>query len=1014
LRTRILILVIAFWLPFYALSQQYSAIRYDIANGLPTELLKAVIEDQHGFIWVASDAGMARFDGSTFISYVDALPSQYVKQFCMTKDNRLFVVSDMGMTEIISRPDTVRFLKFLEGSIRPEDNKVNYPKDLYVDKNNEIWVSEPVSLLRISGNTSKRYFFPQEHASSSFFRSFCVTEDHIGRLWATSYSGGLFLYHPEKDKFVEIKLPEKVSEISCISPTKNKLLIGAKEGLYEFGIESDEFVINFKKLSNINNISDIIEIDENTYFLGSFSDNLHICRITEWGWEEEPFMGLQRVKHIYKSKTGEIWVSTDAGLLLLQPNFFQKVTFQTSNTYHYTESVGGSGETMYAIIKNSIFKLEKKKGKYMANEMYFDPNAYFLSLSCKEEGKFWVTSRSELILFENDKVSKVYSFAENDNQYLFYVYEDNRKNIWFRQEGLPGLFQLSNAGKIKRYDAVKGLPVRTEVIKSSFKTGNIYVGGIDSLNYLFQYDLKSDSFINISKPLPFKVKTGFIIKDLCVDDRERIWLATTEGLLCYDNGNVQRINLGKEHTTLPSRAISVSSFGKIWFANTHGLLMYSPEDEQYIVFDENTGLPSKTVSRNGVFIKYPYQKWVATSKGLAYMDVPMREFPETPKPLFTNVLVNGNSQMIEDSLFILPHDAYLSVSYVCLSFPGNEVEYQTRMFGIDSQWIEPTTKHDIVFPRLQNGDYTLEIRAKKKGGYRWSKPSRLHFKVQKPWFMHSWAFLLFACGGGFLWWGVVTVNSWRVRKAQEHLSQLVAQRTQELQQTNQELTQTNKELDMFVYSTSHDLRAPLTSLMGLINITRLEKDEMMRKTLLEMMEKSVQNLDKFIGDILDYSRNSRLQIIPEEIDFEKLIKEILNTLKFAQGSENIERILDIEQDEISFKSDKTRLKIILNNLISNAIRYSDLDKEKPYIKVIIRTFLDRAIIKIEDNGIGIAKEYQSRVFEMFYRATERNTGSGLGLYIVRETAKALSSEITLQSELGKGTTFTLILPNLKS
>ncbi|MCS6832988.1 MAG: hypothetical protein NZ521_05405, partial [Flammeovirgaceae bacterium] len=689
--------------PWLLFSQQYTAIRYDISNGLPTELLKSVISDRYGFIWVASDAGVARFNGTEFFSYSDALPSQYAKGFCKTKDHRLFVASDMGITEIVSEPDTVYFRKFLEGRIFPEPEKVNYPKAIYEDSHAYLWISEPTSLLRVSANQRKRYFFPPDYSSSSFFRSFCVLEDSTQRLWVTSYGGFFFMYDASKDAFVSISIPEKISNIACLYPMgQRSMLVGCKEGVYEVEIDEQLRCTVFRKISSLLNVSHINQVKANTFFVGSFSENLGILIRTDWGWEEDSLPGVQRIKHVFVSEEGEAWLATDIGLYFVQENFFQKITYETSHAYyHYTETVKGEGKSVYAIIKSSIFKIREKQGRFYAKEIHYDESAYFLSLSCRKDGKFWVSSRDKLFYFENDKFVKQYDFSHNNQQYIFYIYEDHRENIWFRQEGMSGLFQITKNGLTKRYDARRGFPVKSEVIRGSFKSGELYAGGSDSLHYLFRYDVKADSFINISVPLPFSVKSSFSIKDLCVDDQERIWLASTEGLLCYDNGTIRRIFLGKDHTTLPSRAVEVSNYGKIWFANTHGLIMYDPKNEQYAFFDDSHGLPSKTISRNGIFIKPPHQQWIATSRGLAYRDEPMHDFPKTKKPIVTNLMVNGKPQPIKDSLFVVPHDAYVVIQYVSLSFPGNEIEYQTKVEGLTADWTS-TTKKEIVFPRLSH------------------------------------------------------------------------------------------------------------------------------------------------------------------------------------------------------------------------------------------------------------------------------------------------------------------------
>ncbi len=236
-----------------------------------------------------------------------------------------------------------------------------------------------------------------------------------------------------------------------------------------------------------------------------------------------------------------------------------------------------------------------------------------------------------------------------------------------------------------------------------------------------------------------------------------------------------------------------------------------------------------------------------------------------------------------------------------------------------------------------------------------------------------------------------------------------------LESQNQQLVKTNKELDRFVYSASHDLRAPLTSVLGLVDLisydTNPENTEQIKR--LNMMKKSVVKLDNFIEDILNYSKNSRLDIHKDSVEFDKLIKEISQSHQFMMGADSMKLILDINQ-ESEFVSDYQRLKVVLNNIISNAVKYKDINKKESLLKISVHCDSDFANIEIEDNGIGIKKEDLDKVFDMFYRATKLSTGSGLGLYIVKETIDKMEGEIEIISTENMGTTFKLKFPNLLS
>ncbi len=231
----------------------------------------------------------------------------------------------------------------------------------------------------------------------------------------------------------------------------------------------------------------------------------------------------------------------------------------------------------------------------------------------------------------------------------------------------------------------------------------------------------------------------------------------------------------------------------------------------------------------------------------------------------------------------------------------------------------------------------------------------------------------------------------------------------QLVENNSLLVKTNAELDRFVYSTSHDLRAPLTSVMGLISIAERSENIVEVKKYMNMMRDRMHSLDKFIKDITDYSRNNRLEIMREKVCLADLANEVWESLKYAPEAENIQFVIDIPAG-LEIESDKTRLRVVISNLIANAVRYHDERKLNQFIRLGFQTNGGVFSIQVEDNGQGIAPEYHTKIFDMFYRANEESKGSGLGLYIVKEALAKLSGSIQLESSLGVGSTFIVRLP----
>ena len=223
------------------------------------------------------------------------------------------------------------------------------------------------------------------------------------------------------------------------------------------------------------------------------------------------------------------------------------------------------------------------------------------------------------------------------------------------------------------------------------------------------------------------------------------------------------------------------------------------------------------------------------------------------------------------------------------------------------------------------------------------------------------------------------------------------------------LEKANAELDRFVYITSHDLKAPLLSIQGLIHLAEISEDKSEVEMCLKMMMERIKGLENFIADIIDYSRNVRIGLVKEHIDVKKTIETIYQDLFYLENVDKIDFKIEVD-DGLSFNSDEKRVNVILKNLIFNAVKYQNFNQDDPRIEIKANEDGNYLTFNIKDNGEGIDPEIQDKVYDMFFRASEKSSGSGLGLYIVKEMVEKLEGTIDLKSETGKGTEFTIRLP----
>lgn len=225
------------------------------------------------------------------------------------------------------------------------------------------------------------------------------------------------------------------------------------------------------------------------------------------------------------------------------------------------------------------------------------------------------------------------------------------------------------------------------------------------------------------------------------------------------------------------------------------------------------------------------------------------------------------------------------------------------------------------------------------------------------------------------------------------------------------LVKINQEMDSFIYSVSHNIRAPLASVMGLLSLVS-DEDKKRDSYFVEyfnMMARSVDKLDETIKEILEYSQNARSELKVEEINIREVVSASLDRMQYIEGFNDVKQSVSITQTE-SFYSDRYRLMIIFSNLISNSIRYRDTNKNECALTINVTVQEGVAEFAVEDNGIGIESEFLPRIWDMFFRATIKSDGAGLGLYIARETVHKLGGEISITSTANQGTRCVMKFP----
>ncbi|UII28567.1 ATP-binding protein [Fulvivirga maritima] len=511
------------------------------------------------------------------------------------------------------------------------------------------------------------------------------------------------------------------------------------------------------------------------------------------------------------------------------------------------------------------------------------------------------------------------------------------------------------------------------------------------------------------------------------------------GLLELKNDSIFHAPLHNYNITQPIYDMLKTRDGKIWLGTANGV--YIIDEGRMKHYTQDDGLIGNEVNRNSFYEDSHGRIWIGTSEGVSYYDPEMDS--EIPNPEKVDILYikNKNEVISEEELSDLSHQKNdLEFFFRTISFTDEQkTNYRLRLIGLEKEWryINNHQQNSILYTSLPYGkDYQLEIQASIGNGP-WS-PSTLSssISIDKPFYITWWFIIgcvLFAIMLGYMinyYINQIELNTILKKTVEEKTAQITASQKELKNQNNQlleeievrkiaetersklihELTKINKELDWFIYSASHDLTAPIKSMRGLLNIMLIEEQKELYDRYLPLLQKSLSQLETFTKELIDFSRNARAEVSRDPIQFKKLISVVIENFRFLDNFEHISISIETGKEADQFITDSLRLRVILTNILSNAVNYHDLEKSEPFIKISSYRDNGSIFIKVNDNGQGINSAMQPNIFNMFYRANENSKGSGLGLYIVKEAVDKIGGKISLASDLGIGTTVTLEIP----
>jgi len=763
---------------------------YTAVDGLPNELVKAVAQNPSGYIWAATDAGLVKFDGHNFKVYGEEyFNTPYVKDL-VNVDEGLIVSTDDGLYLVKPSVNEDQIEK-----LTPDSDEYIYLKLVYKDENDRIWTSNNQRVIKYKNGSSKVYEFPDEDRSDDFKRSFAFFEDGYGNLYTTSFPGRIHVYNENEDQFQLLELNEYFGSINHATKVRSGLvLVGSDAGLFEIYLDQ------LGDVKEVNKVSD----DAVNYILIDTDRKVHLSQfgkgIYQYNLENNSRSLISSVNtsgYLSETVDGELLVGSDNGFYLIKDNSFTNLYPDQIDSYVQDISFekGGrkfvtNGAAVYEIIGNGLSSSAELFYEFDGFEAY--------SLRITDNG-IWVGGNTPEVKFINwNKQVESVDFSRYGTS-VYYLGYDAYKNLWVSLNGHQGIIKYSRREGIKVYGPQEGVNATASAIYTD-ESGRVLLGIPDKNSYLLEYQRGDDSFEDLSVDIAQfgiiedEIGGSFRIEDLAIDQQNRIWLASRNGLLVMDadENQYQRIDNGI-YTNTTIKSLSINDQGQLWFGWSNGLSTL--ENDQVITYNERNGIPSKLLSFRSIRFDDKNYVWVGSNEGIGISTASSLKIPKTKTPFFNNLESSNNSLTLQLNELTLKTNDYLRLNFLSLEYPASIVDYQFKIDNLNEEWRSPEEARVVSLSNLEPGDYRIAVRARKSPSALWSDPLYASLKVNSLWYNTWWGILSIILAAVGVVLGAVEYTRARYRKRNRELQKIVDERTVELKEEIAKVDYLNKQAE---------------------------------------------------------------------------------------------------------------------------------------------------------------------------------------------------------------------------
>jgi signal transduction histidine kinase/ligand-binding sensor domain-containing protein/DNA-binding response OmpR family regulator len=1031
---------------FEAAGQSYTFHHLRTNDGLSNSTIKSILKDSYGFLWIGTESGLNRYDGYGFKVYATKSdkPSSIINDDIrgLQEDGLGNIWISTEYSYIVYQRNKDNFRSDISNLLKELGIKADQNYKVYVDKNKDLWVLHDNTVFVYDTHKKRLKTFTTKEKITEASNIFLGDDGNT--LFRILKSGNISAINKKDAKESISKFPDFITQ--SIKNQKNKIFIDAQKGVWIYAKTASVFyqknsrtawqkiILNSSVNSQNDVIFDIKDGENGKVWIGTDHQGIFIYNTANnnitnifYNPDSNSSIASNNIGCLYKDDTGTMWAGHNKkGISYYNNSFGNLVNIELQDCKDVSNFLEDKKGNIWLGTDGNGLYLKEKSGNRI-RKMPISSNVIVTLLEDKK-GRIWIgTYLNGLFCYENGSF-KHYT-TENSNlssNDIWNLKEDRYGNLWIGTLG-HGIQCLRNDATQFETIAktIKGLEFTLDMF---YDNGDILYIGTD--NGLFTIDIvtgKQEKLSgNKSKTQKFRQQfTSSVFRD----SRQNVWLGHSKGLSVWDTKKDTVYYFDKTNGLCDNiiKGIIEDNHQHIWVTTSNGLSVLSVEPNAKGVlkissrnFSAKDGLQDNYFNTHGIYKLQNGDILLGGTEG--YIAVNPNKMAEKSKPLakviFTGLSL-GNTTVQVDSVYngrrllkrsmeqtseiTFSHDDKLiGIQFTTADLiNADKVRYLYKLEGFNNQWIQ-TEKNKIEFSSLAPGSYKLLIKASNSDGILNEKATVLDITVMPPFYLSGWAILFYIAA-------IAGITVYFIKQTKKkHQKELEQQRInlEHLQQIN-----LNEMKLRFFTNISHDLRTPLT-LITIPLQTILNKDlEEGLKAKLGIVYKNVEQLMTLINSLLDFRK---LDVGTEQLnlkagDFVYYIEERCTLFQSYANDRNIKFSYTSEMDTLLMKFDSVKVQKILFNLLSNAFKYTP---DGGSINLHIYKENKNICVTISDTGQGIPDHEKKNIFERFYQAeqSKENTGSGIGLHIVREYIAMHGGSISVKNNVPKGSIFTFCLP----